>query len=89
MGDFQFVLLRLPGHFHYREEDIVVLLDDQDPRRPRQQPTKANIVRPSCSWLTIRQMLKWDSLVQVDAIRWLVSGAQPNDSLFFHCEFDS
>jgi len=53
----------LINHFHYREDEIVVLLDDQDPRKPRQQPTKANII---------------------DAIRWLVAGAQPNDSLFFH-----
>ncbi|PRT56019.1 Metacaspase-1 [Wickerhamiella sorbophila] len=45
----------------YRQEDMVVLTDDQ--RNPRSVPTRQNML---------------------DAMRWLVSGAQPNDCLVFH-----
>ncbi|EIM91225.1 uncharacterized protein STEHIDRAFT_49989 [Stereum hirsutum FP-91666 SS1] len=51
----------LCGQFGYKEDDIVMLTDDQND--PRAIPTKENIYR---------------------AMQWLVNGAQPNDSLFFH-----
>jgi hypothetical protein len=53
----------LMQHYSYKDQDMVVLTDDN--KDPRSVPTKDNIVR---------------------AMQWLVQGAQPNDSLFFHCE---
>jgi hypothetical protein len=48
-------------HFGYKNEDIVMLTDDN--KNPRQIPTRENII---------------------NAMQWLVRGAHPNDSLFFH-----
>jgi len=61
VNDAKNVYRFLNKHHNYREEDIVLLVDDS--RNPRQQPTRKNIV---------------------EAMRWLVRDAQPNDSLFFH-----
>ena len=44
-------MVRSPaGRFGYRQDDIVVLTDDS--RNPRQVPTRANIVLPSCVLLS-------------------------------------
>ncbi|CCM04227.1 uncharacterized protein FIBRA_06394 [Fibroporia radiculosa] len=51
----------LINEYGYRENDIVMLTDDQ--ADPRSIPTRANMI---------------------DALQWLVRGAQPHDSLFLH-----
>lgn len=51
----------LQENFGYKEEDMVILTDDQQNRIL--QPNRKNILK---------------------AMNWLVSNAQPNDSLFLH-----
>ena len=72
--------------FGYQPDDIVMLTDDAT--NPRQQPTKDNIVSTSFTdgyFLIYWRTRNW-VILKINAMQWLVRGAQPNDSLFFHCE---
>lgn len=62
-----------------------------DSRDPRAIPTRANVRLFSSSLHPYREggtMTKQDLLLaisqMIQAMQWLVQGAQPNDSLFFH-----
>lgn len=68
--------------YGYREEDIVMLTDDS--RNPRQIPTNRNIVSLSSNVTMSVPDLSLEPN-QIEAMRWLVRDAKPNDSLFFHC----
>ncbi|KAJ9096778.1 hypothetical protein QFC21_005048 [Naganishia friedmannii] len=61
INDAQNMSKFLCDRFGYKQDDIVMLVDDA--RNPRQIPTRANMIA---------------------AMQWLVAGAKPNDSLFFH-----
>ncbi|KAJ9108640.1 Ca(2+)-dependent cysteine protease [Naganishia adeliensis] len=61
INDAQNMSKFLCERFGYKQDDIVMLVDDA--RNPRQTPTRANMIA---------------------AMQWLVAGAKPNDSLFFH-----
>ena len=68
--------------YGYKSEDMVILMDSPN-GTAREQPTRANIVSRRCFGFP---GLADQTAFQSAAMRWLVSGAQPNDSLFFHCE---
>lgn len=51
--------VRSPGHYHYQDDDTVMLTDDRS-RRPEEQPTRANILR-GMQWL-VRNAQPNDSL---------------------------
>ncbi|KAJ7707666.1 peptidase C14, caspase domain-containing protein [Mycena rosella] len=57
--------------YGYQEQDIVMLTDGR-PNGPPQDPRQ----------IPARQMPTKANII--DAMRWLVNGAAPNDSLFFH-----
>ncbi|GLB40399.1 putative metacaspase [Lyophyllum shimeji] len=61
INDVVHIVRFLITHYGYKEEDMVILTDDQ--ANPVSKPTKDNILQ---------------------AMQWLVRGAAPNDSLFFH-----
>ncbi|KAJ9113653.1 Ca(2+)-dependent cysteine protease [Naganishia vaughanmartiniae] len=61
INDAQNMSKFLCDRFGYKQDDIVMLVDDA--RNPRQIPTRANMIA---------------------GMQWLVAGAKPNDSLFFH-----
>lgn len=69
-------------NFGYKKDDIVTLTDDTT--NPRQKPTRDNIVRER----HVKSLLLMLTSQQIHAMQWLVRGAAPNDSLFFHCEFN-
>jgi hypothetical protein len=72
------VLISLPEHFGFHQNNIRLLTDTGR----KSQPTKANIV--SHPYRLLRQPP--DYIGQLVAMRWLVEGAQPGDSLFFYCK---
>ena len=65
----------------YKQEDIVILTDDA--QNPRQIPTRDNIVSLSFACAGRHLIV----IVKIQAMQWLVRGAQPHDSLFFHCKY--
>jgi len=62
INDVKNIKAMIMRNFGFKEEDMVILTDDQT-NNPPGMPTKANMMR---------------------AMQWLVSGARPGDSLFFH-----
>jgi metacaspase-1 len=73
------VLMCMIGQFGYNMDDVVLLSDDQS--NPRAIPTRENIV---CVLITLFYCRL--TIMQLSAMQWLVRDAQPNDSLFFHCQ---
>jgi hypothetical protein len=81
--------------FHYREEDIFVMTDEEKNVGTEHWPSKENIVsdyfffsrgaRLPCSWLHIHSHWK-NNQIQLRAIDNLVGGATPGDAFVFYCE---
>jgi hypothetical protein len=69
--------MSLPEHLGFHQNNIRILTDTGR----KNQPTKANIV--SYPYRLSRQSP--NCIGQLVAMRWLVEGAQPGDSLFFYC----
>ena len=65
-------------HQDFHPNNIRILTDDQR----RNLPNQTNIV----IYPYVLSCLSPD-LVKLVAMRWLVEGAQPGDSLFFYCKF--
>lgn len=73
--------------FGYRQDDMVILLDQRGGNEA-QQPTRDNIVSRRMRKLGGSYSVGTDRPIpclQLRAMQWLVQGAQPNDALFFHC----
>lgn len=71
---------KLPELYGYKDEDITVLVDGDDPDCI--MPTEENIVRESRSRVTSF----YNIYLQLKHLDLLVADAEPGDRFFFHCE---